>query len=210
MDMPQSPEVLDRAAFSRVWQRVMPQDRPDCPFTLDPPPADCPAPSVEQAPAHHPLPAPEPSALAARPTPTPPTGPLCLGPSSSGDLAALDPLAAQVVRELALYRSLARRASAALPLARKKADHLRRLSAARYLISGQPAPQARPAGSRVSGKLLPLLRERYHAEESLVLALFTAAHSAADPCLQELYHQLALETQEIADALRRWLEQAIS
>lgn len=28
---------LDRAAFQRVWQRVMPQDRTDCPFTLDPP-----------------------------------------------------------------------------------------------------------------------------------------------------------------------------
>lgn len=27
---------LDQAAFQRVWRRVMPQDRADCPFTLDP------------------------------------------------------------------------------------------------------------------------------------------------------------------------------
>lgn len=28
---------LDRAAFQRVWRRVMPQDRADCPFTLEGP-----------------------------------------------------------------------------------------------------------------------------------------------------------------------------
>jgi len=42
-------EELDAAAFGRVWRRVMPEDRPDCPFTLDDPPAPAPAP-VEQTP----------------------------------------------------------------------------------------------------------------------------------------------------------------
>ena len=27
--------VLDQAAFQRDWRRVMPQDRSDCPFTLE-------------------------------------------------------------------------------------------------------------------------------------------------------------------------------
>ena len=42
MDQIQRPgEELDHAAFARVWRRVMPEDRPDCPFTLEPsaPPA---------------------------------------------------------------------------------------------------------------------------------------------------------------------------
>lgn len=38
---------LDHAAFERVWRRVMPQDRADCPFTLDAPAED--QPQAEQA-----------------------------------------------------------------------------------------------------------------------------------------------------------------
>ena len=34
-DLPQAPASLDGAEFQRVWRRVMPQDRPDCPFVLD-------------------------------------------------------------------------------------------------------------------------------------------------------------------------------
>ena len=208
MDTSQRPEVLDQAAFSRVWRRVMPQDRPDCPFTLDPPPTDQPAPAGEGS-APCPPPINEPTALAPRPASAPVS--LCLGPSSDGDLAELDRLAAQMARDLALYRSLARRVSPALPLARAKADHLGQLSAARYLISGQKPPKCGPNAAKNGGKgpLPPLLRERFHAEEALVVAFFTAAQTAADPCLQELYRQLAPETQALADSLRSWLERAL-
>lgn len=211
MDTSQCPEVLDQAAFRRVWRRVMPQDRPDCPFTLDPPPTDQPAPAGEG-----PAPCPPPGALAPRPAAVSPAAvsapaPLCLGAASTGDLAELDRLAAQMAQDLALYRSLARRAAPALPLARTKADHLGQLSAARYLISGQKPSKSGPnaAKNRGNGPLLPLLRERFHAEEALVVSLFTAAQAAADPCLQELYRQLAPETQALADALRSWLERAL-
>lgn len=212
MDTPQCPGPLDQAAFGRVWRRVMPQDRPDCPFLLDPPPAEQPPPSVRTS-TPHPLPAggcgtSAPHPVAASPAPS--AGPLCLGPSSAGDLGRLDPLATRITQGLILYRSLARRNSAALPLARKKADHLGRLSAARYLISGRRSPEPGPVGARAGGGLLPLLREQYHAEEALVLSLFTAAQAAADPCLRELYRQLALETRELAGTLRRWLERALS
>lgn len=215
MDTSQRPEVLDQAAFRRVWRRVMPQDRPDCPFTLDPPPADQPAPASEEAaPCPPPTSAPvgEPTALAPRPVDAPPAPvPLCLGAASTGDLAELDRLAAQIARDLALYRALARRSGSALPLARAKADHLGQLAAARYLISGQKPPKSGPNAAKNGGNgpLLPLLRERFHAEEALVVAFFTAAQAAADPCLQELYRQLAPETQALADALRSWLERAL-
>lgn len=215
MDTSQRPEVLDQAAFRRVWRRVMPQDRPDCPFTLDPPPADQPAPaSGEAAPCPPPTSAPidAPTALVPRPVDAPPAPvPLCLGAASTGDLAELDRLAQQVARDLALYRALARRAGSALPLARAKADHLGQLAAARYLISGQKPPKSgsNAAKNGGNGPLLPLLRERFHAEEALVVAFFAAAQAAADPCLQELYRQLAPETQALADALRSWLERAL-
>lgn len=207
MDLSQRPEVLDRAAFRRVWQRVMPQDRPDCPFTLDPAPADSPA-RPEGDPAQSPPFAGGAGALVPRPN-TP--APLCLGPASTGDLKSLDLLTAQVSQDLTFYRSLTRRASPALALARTKADHLRQLAAARYLISGQKPSKsgASAAKSGANGPLPPLLRERFHAEEGLVLSLFTAAGSAADPCLQELYRQLAPETQELAEVLRRWLERIL-
>ena len=39
MNEPQTP-ALDQASFRRVWQRVMPQDRMDCPFTLEEPQAE--------------------------------------------------------------------------------------------------------------------------------------------------------------------------
>ena len=211
MDTSQRPEVLDQAAFRRVWRRVMPQDRPDCPFTLDPPPADQPDPASEETvPCSPPIDAP--TALAPRPADASPVPvPLCLGAASAGDLAELDRLAQQVARDLALYRALARRSGSALPLARAKADHLGQLAAARYLISGQKPPKSGPTAAKngVNGPLLPLLRERFHAEEALVVAFFTAAQAAADPCLQELYRQLAPETQALADTLRGWLERAL-
>lgn len=219
MDTSQRPEVLDQAAFRRVWRRVMPQDRPDCPFTLDPPRADQPDLAEEgSAPCPPPASAPsgEPTVLAPQAVDAPPAAasvpvPLCLGAASAGDLAELDRLAQQVARDLALYRALARRAGSALPLARAKADHLSQLSAARYLISGQKPPKSGPNAAKNGGNgpLLPLLRERFHAEEALVVAFFTAAQAAADPCLQELYRQLAPETQALADTLRGWLERAL-
>lgn len=214
MDTSQRPEVLDQAAFRRVWRRVMPQDRPDCPFTLDPPkegPSTC-SPSADGPTALAPRPvATSPAAAPAAVPPAPAPVPLCLGAASAGDLAGLDRLAHQVARDLALYRALARRAGSALPLARAKADHLSQLSAAHYLISGQKPPKNGPNAPKngANGPLLPLLRERFHAEEALVVALFTAAQAAADPCLQELYRQLAPETQALADALRSWLERAL-
>lgn len=207
MDTSQRPEVLDQAAFRRVWRRVMPQDRPDCPFTLDPVGEEavpCPPPGGEPT-------ALAPQAVSAPPAAAPAPVPLCLGAASAGDLAELDRLAQQVARDLALYRALARRAGSALPLARAKADHLGQLAAARYLISGQKPPKSGPNAAKNGGNgpLLPLLRERFHAEEALVVAFFTAAQAAADPCLQELYRQLAPETQALADTLRGWLERAL-
>lgn len=185
----------DRETFQRVWRRVMPQDRPDCPFTLDAPDAAVPA----SAPATLP-------AAAPAPLPAPPVA--CLGPSSAEALVALDQLLLLTAEAWQAYLAMGGRASqATLPtsLAQAKRQQFRRLATARFLISGEPyqisevkRPQANP---------LPLaIRERYQAEQQAALQFLTAAEATADPCLTDLYRALAMENQTHAGQLREWLE----
>lgn len=185
----------DRETFQRVWRRVMPQERPDCPFTLDAPDAAVPA----SAPATLP-------AAAPAPLPSPPVA--CLGPSSAEALVALDQLLLLTAEAWQAYLAMGGRASqATLPtsLAQAKRQQFRRLATARFLISGEPyqisevkRPQANP---------LPLaIRERYQAEQQAALQFLTAAEATADPCLTDLYRALAMENQTHAGQLREWLE----
>ena len=60
--------ACDRELFERVWQRVMPEDRPDCPISTDDPPLHTPAPApmVPPAPARG-ADAPEPAPAAPPP-----------------------------------------------------------------------------------------------------------------------------------------------
>lgn len=189
-ELPTAP--LDQAAFQRVWRRVMPQDRPDCPFTLEP---SLPA----LLPAQAPLP---PAPLSGQSVP-------CLGEASRGELPAIKERMDAAARSRRAYRALERRMGRRGPfssLASAKARQERRLAAAYFLISGQdyaPAPEA-PA----IPKTLPLaLRERFRAEQMEAAALMEAAQATADPCLSQLYRELAEEDREHTDLLRRHLEQ---
>ena len=79
---------LDRVAFQQVWRRVMPEDRPDCPFTLEAPTlptvTSTPVPVVSAAPEDamvilvDPLVTPRPICLAL----TPPFPVFALGPEA--------------------------------------------------------------------------------------------------------------------------------
>lgn len=170
--------VLDSAAFARVWQRVMPQEREDCPFTLAPAPAQ-----------------------------TLPTRSLtCLGEGSVGDVPALTALAQTCADGVRVYRALERRFRN-FPASFSAAKHtqMRRLAAARFLITAERfEPQPTPAPAAQS---LPLaLRERFHAEQARVGELLAAADAAADPCLAALYRELAQQNMDLAGAIRRQLE----
>ena len=187
------PAVLDQAAFQQVWRRVMPEDRPDCPFTLNSPAVPA------MAPPPHPIPP--------RQAPSPGPAPVCLGQASAGELPILVQLLDQTVDGYRIYRSLARRTREALPpsLAAVKHQQARRLSAAHFLISGKrhsspptPAPQFH--------SLALSLRSRYQAEQQSALALFSAANTSSDPCLIDLYRSLAAENQSLAGQLRLWIE----
>lgn len=187
--------VLDQAAFQRVWQRVMPQDRPDCPFTL------------EQA---DPIPAPQPLVRAAlaplsvqAPQPTP-----CLGEASAGELPALSALMDTAARARQVYLALSRRMGGrGLPSAwaAQKGRQLRRLGAAYFLIAGQEYTP-RPGAAKLPRTNALALREGFRGEQRSAAALMEAQQATADPCLRQLYLELAAQDREIADQVRGKLE----
>ncbi len=188
---------LDQAAFQRVWSRVMPEDRPDCPFTVDPPPSA-------------PLPAPAPPCPAS-PPPCPAQPPVCLGEDSGNQLAELEALACACADGYRIYRALARRYRKEplfLQLAQRKRRQAGRLAAAYFLISGRRFT-APPTQAPRADDLPLLLRDRVQAEHRLSLRLFTAATATADPCLVELYRDLGKECQTCAAQIRGWLEEEL-
>lgn len=193
---------LDQAAFQRVWNRVMPQDRPDCPFTLEPPTE-----APQAAPAQTVM---APMVRQAEPPQQPP---LCLGESSAPELPTLEALLTLTADSFRAYRALSLRAGRTgrrallSTLAAAKNQQARRLSAAHFLISGRRfVPQT--AAAPVPASLPLALRERFQAEQRAVQALLTAAQAAADPCLADLYQALAAECRTHAAQLRSWLEDA--
>ena len=187
----------DRETFQRVWRRVMPQDRPGSPITLD----DDVEAAVETA-----SPVPLPAAVSPTPPQSPPVA--CLGPSSAGAVPALDQLLLLTAEAWQAYLAMGGRASqATLPtaLAQAKRQQFRRLAAARFLISGEP--YRLPEIKRPQAGALPLaIRERYQAEQQAALNFLTAAEATSDPCLTDLYRALARENQTHAGQLREWLE----
>ncbi len=187
MSEPQT-ALLDPVAFRQVWRRVMPQDRPDCPFTLD-----------EPGPAAPPL---------VRAAPVSPASAVCLGENSAGELPTLTALLGSCVDGFRLYRLLLQKLGARdllAPLRDEKRRQAHRLSTAYFLISGQvfdPAPTPAP----VIRSLPYALRDRFHAEELLALQFRSAGDLSPDPCLSQLYHELARETQAFGDIIRAYLE----
>lgn len=187
-----SPAPLDQAAFQRVWRRVMPTDRPDCPFVLDPPSL------------------PEPIQPLMRPPMTPVS---CLGEASMGELPTLEGLLALTVNGYRIYRAMERRMSRGgkgrglfSTLAAAKKGQVRRLSTARFLIAGQE-PVSAPTPAPTAESLSLFLRERFQEEQRAAAEFLSAAQAAVDPCLRELYQVLAAENRSHAAQLRSRLEQ---
>ena len=190
---------LDQAAFQRVWRRVMPQDRTDCPFTLDDPGLTPTSPQPLVRAPLTPMPA-----QAAAPQAVP-----CLGEASLGELPALEERMDAAALCRSTYRALASRHGRQglfASLAAAKAQQLRRLAAAYFLISGRdyiPKPEMTSPGTTVA----QALRNRFRAEQMEAAALMDAAQATADPCLSQLYRELAEENRLLADRVRARLEQ---
>lgn len=238
--------ACDWEMFDRVWQRVMPEEREDCPIVVEPPapPAEptypqpqpqarsVPAPQCEAEPEPEPKPEPEPvPEPEPEPTPEPepepgesdrPTGDdfppqdavPCLGSGSAGYGSQLQE---QIMAELEgwqLYRQLARRvtgqsARTLSALASEKHRRARRLAAAYFLISGvRYWPTDRLSTPKLSA-WLGTLRRRFAAEQQMESRYRTAALDTTDPCLAELYAELADGCAAQAEMLRAILESAL-
>ena len=181
----------DREIFERVWRRVMPEDRPDCPFTLYS------EEETEQAPIQ---PAEE------RKTELVPVP----AEQSGGDGAVLQAFIADELSDWRTYQTLARRipggnGRALMGMAADERRHAGRLSAAYFLLSGVKFwPPAEPELPREGW--MAILRRRYWAERKGAEAYRTAAGHTGDSALRELYLELAGDEEAHAGIIRGILE----
>lgn len=223
----------DRELFGRVWQRVMPEERPGCPITVDaPPPAETPpapgpAPGPEDIPAPEPPAEPAPEPAGGEPAPEPlesqrhtgddfprPDAVPCLGSGSAGHGEQLREDILTALEGWQLYRHLARKVTGSAArtlsaLASEKHKQARKLAAAYFLISGVRYWPTDRLGAPQTSSWLGTLRRRFAAEQQLDSRWRAAALDTEDPCLAELYIELAEDCAAHAGVLRALLESAL-
>ena len=225
--VPPAGEGVDPETFRRVWQRVMP-DQTESPLAVEggseaglPDTARPAVPTQtgetgeetgeESRPGLSPVPA-CPQEGESAPRVCQGTPPQCLGESSAGETARLEELMGMARRGLLSGQLLARRggnACARNALRSLADDHryaLRRLSAAYFLITGR---RYRPCCSApaLPADLCLALREQFQWERRWAFCADQGAQAAQDPCLKELYQELAREGACHAGAIRSLLEQ---
>ena len=196
----------DADLFCRVWERVGAQDRPDCPIepvvvkpkTLEEPPRVWREAERESAADDFPLTEELP----------------CLGQGSAAHGGQLQQYIREELEGWQLYRQLARRvggphAHTLTALAAEKMRCAKRLAAVHFLIGGvRNWPAERLEMPRLNS-WLGVLRERFGAEQRRAYRYRAAACDTADPCLAELYRELAEACAQHANLLRGVLESAL-
>lgn len=195
----------DRDVFLRVWQRVMPEDREDCPIAVERPERGAEAVPAERAQMLVPAMRDE----AGDDFPTQEDVP-CLGSGGEADRERLQEFIAQELAHWRSYQMLARRAgqggrmlAAMASGSRKRA---KRLSAALFLISGVRFWPSEPPSMPLQRSYFGSLRELFHAEQNRSGAYRAAAEESQDQCLCALYLDLADESMEHACRIRILLE----
>ena len=180
---------------------------PDCsPENQCPPCPECPAcpecPTCPECPG-------TPTVPGTTPAPEPPD--FCLGEASQGDGRRLEELMTLARSGAAAGRAMARRANGpcAKALSALACDHqsaFRRLSAAYFLITGtRYTPKC--SVPKLPSSLPLALRQQFLWEQQWERQNNQAAQATADPCLKELYLELAQEGAFHAGAIRSLLEQ---
>lgn len=199
----------DQETFERVWRRVMPEPRPDCPIVLPAEPAASPA--VREAPPA--LPAVAASDPPGRPVAGEEHNVPCLGAASAIYGGQLQQFVDRALADWRSYQALARRAQGnsgriLSAIAADQRRHAKRLSTAYFLISGvRYWPAERPAGPASRTPFAAALRERFMGEQRSAAAYQAAAAETADPCLRQLYEELSGEADAHAWLLRGILEE---
>ena len=206
--MPEEMCSCDRETFERVWRRVMP-DGTNSPIQIDPS-ADEQARELRRV---QPETMPEMGlALPRREEMQPGHDVICLGQGSRmyGDL--LKEMIDGETEDMRTYQALARRAggTGSKVLGTMAADerrHAKRLGTAYFLITGERYQSPNMNGTRPPMDLMTGLREQFIQEQRGAAAYQGAAQETADPCLRQLYQEIAREEQAHARMLRNLLEQ---
>ena len=205
----------DRDLFLRVWDRVMPVERPDCPIVVDrseemnrlavPAMQTMAVPTNEQ-PSVRPVPAAD---SAGDDFPTRDDVP-CLGSAGEADRERLQEMIGQELAAWRSYQHLARRGGlggrtlAALSAGCRR--RAKRLSAALFLISGVRFWPAERVSVPIPRSYFAALREHFLSEQDRGGAYRAAAEECRDHCLRMLYLDLADECAEHAGRIRTLLE----
>lgn len=207
----------DREIFERVWRRVMPEGQLTSPIEVIPEQEYRPAPPIVAPAPDSPVQVPQMPAQAAAPMPAVRRAEAvdirCLGPGSAQHGPELQRFILAELGDCRTYQALARRASGAQPartlntIAADERRHAKRLSTAYFLISGVRYWPEERAAVRLEGAFLSTLRARFLAEQEGEAMYRAAAAATEDPCLRELYVELAEEENSHGWLLRGILEQ---
>lgn len=203
--------ACDRETFERVWRRVMP-DGTDSPIQMDPP-SDEQARTMMLRRQTGPVRMEEPMvSMHCGETMLPEQDVVCLGQSSAMYAGLLREMIDGETEDWRTYQALARRAGsgATRQLSTMAADerrHAKRLSAAYFLITGERYQPQNTTGSRPAVDLMTGLREQFIQEQRGAAAYQGAAQETGDPCLRQLYQEIAREEQGHARMIRSLLEQ---
>lgn len=196
LDPKLSLQPFDPEVFQRVWNRVMPdQDR--SPIAMD-------APAQPAVPALSPAPE--------QPPETAPQVPLtCLGEGSRPYTQAIRDMMDQTRGFLRSLQALSRRSGsrAARVLSGIAGDlrrEERRLSTAHFLITGERYSPSQ-TGAVSSGPLPLALRALFQQLHQRAAQARAAAQGMGDPCLQQLFQDLAEDAEFYAQRLRALLEE---
>ena len=208
MDETMSVRREDRdAVFQRVWKRVMEGREDPSPITL-----------TEEVPSPQGSLQGEEGGVEVLPAPMPrkksdfPAGAVFLGEGSLDLAPLLQEFIRHELEDLRAYQALAKRAGGPQArvfqqLANQEKDHAKRLSAAYFLIAGV---RYWPEGGKADlpGSYLGALRHRFGEEQKGMMAYLAGAEATEDPCLRQLFLELAREEWDHACKIRSLVEQA--
>lgn len=200
-----SPEVYDFRQYDRVWQRVAPDLEP------------YPSANVSAAvPASQPPQAPSAGQLARQESQLPGAAqnPCCMGSAAAEMLEVLTGFIEEELADRRYFLALSRQAPAwarqrLRDIAADQAAHVRQLSAAHYLITGNCYRPSVSTERLRTGRWCAELRERYHAAACAGLNYARSADDTADPCLTRLLNGLSEESYGHAETLMELLERSL-
>lgn len=202
---PGRPEVYDFRQHDRLWQRVQPG--------LEPYPEATP-PQQNAGEAPQALPPAGLSVTQEGSFPGAEPDPCCMGTEAAELLAVLEGYIGEEAEERRRYLALSRQAPAwarqpLRELAEDEAGHVRRLMAARFLITGQCFRPRVMGGQLYMGDWCAALRQCYHQEACGGFNYARTADGTADVCLAKLLRELSEDEYRHAERVMELLERTL-